>query len=70
MPSSAARQSDGTAAVLSPCTSVCTMDAATGLCVGCARTLEEIANWADYSAEQKRAVLRLIAQRLEPRMPR
>jgi len=46
------------------------MDAATGLCIGCARTLEEIAGWAGYSDEQKRAVLQRIAQRVGPRTPR
>ena len=45
------------AAVASPCTSVCTIDAETGLCAGCYRTLDEIAGWIDLSAEQKRALL-------------
>jgi len=44
-------------AVASPCTSVCTIDAETGLCAGCYRTLDEIAGWIDLSAEQKRALL-------------
>ena len=29
----------------SPCINVCRMDAASGLCEGCARTLAEIAGW-------------------------
>ena len=45
------------AAVASPCTSVCTIDAVTGLCAGCYRTLDEIAGWIDLPAEQKRALL-------------
>ena len=49
-------RSDG-AEVGSPCTSVCTIDAETGLCVGCYRTLDEIAGWIDLPAEQKRALL-------------
>jgi predicted Fe-S protein YdhL (DUF1289 family) len=50
--------------VASPCTSVCTIDQASGLCAGCARTLDEIASWGGYSDEQKRAVLgRLPARR-------
>jgi len=32
--------------VPSPCVSVCRMDAATGLCEGCLRTLDEIAAWS------------------------
>ena len=50
--------------VASPCTSVCTMDPKSGFCIGCARTLDEIAAWSGYSDEEKRAVLaRLDARR-------
>ena len=31
--------------VPSPCISVCRIDATTGLCAGCLRTLDEIARW-------------------------
>jgi uncharacterized protein len=43
--------------VASPCTSVCTIDQASGLCAGCFRTLDEIAGWIRFSDEEKRAVL-------------
>jgi predicted Fe-S protein YdhL (DUF1289 family) len=49
--------------VPSPCISVCRMEAATGLCEGCRRTLEEIARWSSFSDAEKRAVLRAIARR-------
>ena len=49
--------------VPSPCISVCRMEAASGLCSGCQRTLEEIAAWSRYSDEQKRAVWKLIEAR-------
>ncbi len=39
------------------------MDAQSGLCVGCWRTLDEIAAWATLSGEAKRSVWRLIEQR-------
>lgn len=42
--------------VPSPCINVCSMDERTGLCAGCYRTLEEIAQWSSYTPEQKRAV--------------
>ena len=42
--------------VPSPCTNVCTIDATTGLCIGCLRTLDEIARWGALDAEAKRAV--------------
>lgn len=49
--------------VASPCTSVCRMDAATALCEGCARTIDEIAGWASFTEAQKHAVLERVAQR-------
>jgi predicted Fe-S protein YdhL (DUF1289 family) len=50
-------------AVASPCTSVCAIDASTGLCAGCARTIDEIARWGSMSDEEKRAVLRALPAR-------
>lgn len=43
-------------AVQSPCISVCRMDAATGWCEGCLRSLGEIAAWSTMSEDEKRAV--------------
>ncbi len=42
--------------VPTPCIDVCTMDEATGLCLGCARTAEEIAAWQSAEPGFKRAV--------------
>jgi predicted Fe-S protein YdhL (DUF1289 family) len=42
--------------VSSPCTLVCVMNPATGLCYGCHRTIEEIAAWSLYS-DSERAVI-------------
>lgn len=41
---------------LSPCTGVCGIEEATGLCRGCARTAEEIAVWRDAPAAFRDAV--------------
>jgi predicted Fe-S protein YdhL (DUF1289 family) len=61
----AARVED--AEVASPCVNVCRMDAASGYCEGCRRTLEEIARWSAYGPAEKRAVLaRLPARRKTP----
>jgi predicted Fe-S protein YdhL (DUF1289 family) len=43
--------------VASPCINVCEMDAASGLCRGCHRTLDEIAAWSVLDDDAKRAVL-------------
>lgn len=49
--------------VLSPCIDVCRMDARTGFCEGCLRTLEEIASWSALSDDDKRAILARLASR-------
>jgi predicted Fe-S protein YdhL (DUF1289 family) len=50
--------------VPSPCLSVCRMDAAGTLCLGCYRTLDEIALWSRADDATKRQVWAAIAQRL------
>ena len=49
--------------VASPCISVCRIDEASGLCVGCLRTLDEIAAWAMLHDDARRAVWRAIGER-------
>jgi len=50
-------------AVRSPCISVCRIDEASGLCIGCLRTLDEIAAWSTLDDAQKRAIWAAIAKR-------
>jgi hypothetical protein len=61
------------AEVPSPCTKVCTMDPARGVCAGCYRSLEEIAGWPEYTVQQKLAVWQRIRERAQrwgpPREP-
>ena len=49
--------------VPSPCIDLCRMDAASGLCEGCLRTLDEVAGWAAATDEAKRLILAAIVQR-------
>jgi uncharacterized protein len=49
--------------VPSPCISVCRMDAKTGLCEGCHRTLDEIAAWSVMDDVEKQAVWDTLPQR-------
>jgi uncharacterized protein len=49
--------------VPSPCVNVCQMDPGSGLCLGCRRTLQEIADWLEMAPEEKLAVLERAAQR-------
>jgi predicted Fe-S protein YdhL (DUF1289 family) len=53
--------------VPSPCVEVCRMDARTGYCEGCLRTIDEIAGWSQFSADEKRGVLaQLDVRRADP----
>jgi len=49
--------------IASPCISVCEIDAASGFCVGCLRTLDEIAAWSLLDASEKRAVIAALPDR-------
>lgn len=51
--------------VPSPCVSVCRMDARSGLCEGCFRTLDEIAEWSGASDDEKRAIWGKLLKRAE-----
>ena len=43
--------------IVTPCIKVCYVDGKTGLCLGCLRTLPEIAKWARFSDEERRALM-------------
>jgi len=47
----------------SPCIDICQMDSESGLCVGCGRTIEEIANWSSYTNEKKKNILKQLKSR-------
>ncbi len=42
---------------------LCEIDASTGLCTGCARTLDEIARWAAMSPEERRVIMAVLPAR-------
>jgi predicted Fe-S protein YdhL (DUF1289 family) len=51
--------------VASPCISVCVVDPRGGsVCVGCGRTLDEIAAWVDLDDDARRAVIARLPARL------
>jgi uncharacterized protein len=49
----------------SPCINICQMDAATGWCAGCLRTLDEIARWSSLDEARRHEVLACLPQRRE-----
>ena len=60
---SAAARAPGADDVASPCISVCTLDATQTRCLGCQRTLHDIATWVEMSAADKRAVIAALPAR-------
>ena len=45
------------AKIKSPCIDICKLDKETGICIGCFRTVEEIAKWKKMEDEEKLDVL-------------
>ena len=43
--------------IVTPCIKVCVVDDESGLCLGCLRTLEEIAAWTRFSDTQRAEIL-------------
>ena len=41
----------------SPCTRVCTLDPASGLCLGCGRSLDEIVRWTQMTETERERVV-------------
>jgi uncharacterized protein len=58
-----------------PCIAVCQIDPRTNLCLGCGRTLPEIARWSAMDSAERRAIMaqlsaRMIGAGLQPIEPR
>lgn len=54
----------------SPCINVCQIDAASGQCRGCWRTLDEIAHWSVLEEDEKKAIWRDLLCRSQAPRPR
>lgn len=52
-------------AVESPCIKVCYMDEALNVCIGCWRTLDEIARWGMANDEEKKKIVKETETRKE-----
>jgi predicted Fe-S protein YdhL (DUF1289 family) len=50
------------APVASPCVDVCRLDAQ-GLCIGCRRTIDEIAEWSRATEARRREILLNVTER-------
>ena len=47
-----------------PCIKICTLDARQGLCLGCGRTIDEIARWSTMSTSERTRVMSELPARL------
>jgi len=50
----------------SPCVKICQLDHAKGLCVGCLRTIGEIARWSQMTGEERRRIMADLPKRQAP----
>jgi predicted Fe-S protein YdhL (DUF1289 family) len=53
----------------SPCIKVCTLDARSGRCLGCGRTVDEIARWTAMSEADRKRVMGELPRRLAAQGP-
>ena len=51
--------------IISPCEKICVVDAPSGLCLGCGRSLAEIERWTRYTDGERERVMAELPQRLE-----
>lgn len=52
------------APIKTPCVKVCAVDGASGHCLGCGRTLGEIAQWARLTDDQRDLIMEDLPERL------
>ena len=52
------------ARVMSPCVNICELDAATGWCIGCGRTGDEVAVWSAVDDAERQAILDRLPERM------
>lgn len=51
--------------ISTPCVKVCIVDGGSGLCLGCGRTLGEIAAWGALAEAERQAIMAELPVRLE-----
>jgi predicted Fe-S protein YdhL (DUF1289 family) len=50
----------------SPCVKVCQLDHEKGICIGCLRTLGEIAGWSQMSDDERKRIMGDLPNRQAP----
>ena len=51
-------------AVESPCTRICVLHPSAGLCIGCGRSIDEIARWSGLGGTDRRRIVAQLPGRL------
>jgi len=49
--------------VATPCVQVCVVDGESGLCLGCFRTLNEVARWSGFTDAERAAIMAALPSR-------
>jgi predicted Fe-S protein YdhL (DUF1289 family) len=55
----------GAGTLPSPCNGLCRLDQATGWCLGCARTMDEISAWPRVGDPERAVMLARLPERLQ-----
>ena len=55
--------------ITSPCINICKMDARSGLCQGCLRTIDEITAWSRLDDAGQQHILAKVARRRHEQAP-
>lgn len=50
--------------ISTPCIKVCAVSGQTGLCIGCGRSLNEIARWASLSEAERQTIMAALPARM------
>ena len=50
--------------ISTPCNKVCAVNGESGLCVGCGRTMREIAAWSHYDEPRRQAIMAELPARI------
>ncbi len=58
------------APISTPCIKVCAVSGQTGTCIGCGRTLQEIARWGAMEEAERQAIMAELPARLAAAQPR
>jgi uncharacterized protein len=50
--------------IISPCIDICDVDSTGQYCIGCGRSMDEIAHWLTISDTERRAIMAKLPDRL------